>query len=118
MPDSKIIRKRITVSVRSTATLVIVAALATIIGDAEALRTLLIACQAAFATTGIATVAQWAYTSANFTDSKISRQNQEPNTDYIDELIIAARLRVLGMIYIGVAVVVGLVYFATYRGTF
>jgi hypothetical protein len=117
MPSSTKIRRRIRLGLRSTTLLAVVAVVGLFVGDTEAVRTLLVACQAAFATTAIATVTQWAYTALNFTDSRIGYTAEYRNDDdYSDELIIAARIRTLGMVYIGTAIVVGLVYFATYRG--
>lgn len=89
----------------------LILAIGSFMGDSEAIRVLIIATQAVFTVTAIATVAQWAFTAVNFTEQRCKQYEES-----VDEIIIAARIRTLGMIYIGVSIVVGLVYFATYRG--
>jgi hypothetical protein len=113
MPDSTLIKIRIRNSVRAVAVIAIIIAIGLFIGDTEATRVLFVASQAVFATTAIATLAQWAFTAINFTEQKCKQYE-----DNLDEIIVGARIRTLGMIYIGVSIVVGLVYFATYRGIF
>lgn len=113
MSDSRHIRRTLRSFLRISALLATIIVVGSVIGDSEAMRVLFIAAQAVFATTAIATMAQWAFTSLNFTEQRCKQYEES-----VDEIIVAARVRTLGMIYIGVSIVVGLVYFATYRGTF
>lgn len=113
MTDSRHIRRTLRSVFRVSALVATIIAVGSFIGDSEAIRVLFIASQAVFATTAIATMAQWAFTALNFTEQRCKQYEES-----VDEIIVAARVRTLGMIYIGVSIVVGLVYFATYRGTF
>lgn len=107
----KNILRRVKSYVRIALSVALIVAIGSYIGDAEAMRVLFIAAQAVFTVTAIATAAQWAFTAINFTEQRCKQYEES-----VDEIIIAARIRTLGMIYIGVSIVVGLVYFATYRG--
>lgn len=113
MSDSRHLVRLVRSIVRTAALLIALVVVGSFIGDSEAVRVLFIASQAVFATTAIAGVAQWAFTTINFTEQRCKQYEES-----VDEIIVAARVRTLGMIYIGVSIVVGLVYFATYRGTF
>jgi len=113
MSDSRHIHRTMRSFVRGAVLLLALVVVGSFIGDSEAVRVLFIAAQAVFATTAIATMAQWAFTTLNFTEQRCKQYEES-----VDEIIVAARVRTLGMIYIGVSIVVGLVYFATYRGTF
>lgn len=87
-------------------------ALTSVVFDQEALRTIVVASQAVGATVVLASLAQWAYTSISFTD-----QVCRPGEEAIDEIIVSSRIRALGAIYCGTALLVGLVFFAAYRGS-
>lgn len=111
MSESTRIRHSVRNTIRTAALVATIIAIGSFIGDSEAIRVLFIAAQAVFTVTAIATAAQWAFTAVNFTEQRCKQYEES-----VDEIIIAARIRTLGMIYIGVSIVVGLVYFATYRG--
>lgn len=113
MPELTTISRRIRSWVRTVSLAALIVAIGSFMGDNEAIRVLIIAAQAVFTVTAIATAAQWAFTAVNFTEQRCKQYEES-----VDEIIVAARIRTLGMIYIGVSIVVGLVYFATYRGTF
>ncbi|MBU3720561.1 MAG: hypothetical protein FGM22_07345 [Burkholderiaceae bacterium] len=57
----------------------------------------------------LADFVQWIYTKLRWTDLEANAQPRE-----INEIVAAAKLRVLGSIYVGVAVLVGLTYYAVY----
>lgn len=79
--------------------------------EESSLKTLMLCSQGMLTTIILAVIAQWGYTQVSFT-----RETCRPGDEAIDEIIVSARIRALGSIFLGTAVVVGFIYFATYTG--
>lgn len=72
-------------------------------------NTILIATVATLQSVVLADFVQWLYTRLRWTNLEADNRATE-----INEIVAAAKLRVLGSIYLGVALLVGLTYYAVY----
>lgn len=83
--------------------------LAGVIVQPDLFATLCIATVAVLQAVILADVVQWIYTGLRWTDT-----HQKMNDPEINEIVVAGKMRVLGNIYLGTAILVGLVYYAVY----
>lgn len=90
-----------------------IAVLATVIFQPDLWNTILISTVAVVQSVVLADVVQWLYTTVKFTSN--THKLVETRTTIVEsDTVIAAKLRALGMIYLGVCVLVGLSYYAVY----
>lgn len=90
-----------------------IAVLATVIFQPDLWNTILISTVAVIQSVVLADAVQWLYTRVQFTSAE-HRINVTRTTVVDSDTIVAAKLRALGMIYLGVSVLVGLSYYAVY----
>lgn len=90
-----------------------IAVLTTVIFQPDLWNTILISTVAVVQSVVLADAVQWLYTTVKFTSNTHKLEHTRATVVETDT-IVAAKLRALGMIYLGVSVLVGLSYYAVY----
>lgn len=82
--------------------------------DQAAVKTLAVCVEAGLITVVLSSFAAWAYTNVAFDRPEVSDQKNDLGEPWLNEIVTAARTRVLGYIYLGTCILVGLVFFGVY----